>query len=46
MRDYIGWIAELSGTNALINESNTLIFRNLFATNHDIEFTSDFENQI
>lgn len=43
MRDYIGWIAELSGTNALINESNTLIFRNLFATNHDIEFTSDFE---
>ena len=43
MRDYIGWIAELSGTNALINKSNTLIFRNLFATNHDIEFTSDFE---
>ena len=43
MRDYLGWIAELSGTNALINESNTLIFRNLFATNHDIEFTSDFE---
>lgn len=43
MRDYIGWIAELSGTNALINESNTLIFRNLFTTNHDIEFTSDFE---
>lgn len=43
MRDYIGWIAELSGTNTLINESNTLIFRNLFATNHDIEFTSDFE---
>lgn len=43
MRDYIGWIAELSGTNALINESNTLIFRNLFATDHDIEFTSDFE---
>ena len=43
MRDYIGWIAELSGTNALINELNTLIFRNLFATNHDIEFTSDFE---
>lgn len=43
MRDYIGWIAELSGTNALINESNTLVFRNLFATNHDIEFTSDFE---
>lgn len=43
MRDYVGWIAELSGTNALINESNTLIFRNLFATNHDIEFTSDFE---
>lgn len=45
MRDYIGWIAELSGTNALINESNTLIFRNLFATNHDIEFTSDFEKK-
>lgn len=43
MRDYIGWIAELSGTNALINESNTLVFRNLFATDHDIEFTSDFE---
>nr|DAP69441.1 MAG TPA: tail protein [Caudoviricetes sp.] len=43
MRDYIGWIAELSGTNALINESNTLIFRNLFAADHDIEFTSDFE---
>lgn len=43
MRDYIGWIAELSGTNALINKSNTLIFRNLFTTNHDIEFTSDFE---
>ena len=43
MRDYIGWIAELSGTNALINESNTLVFRNLFTTNHDIEFTSDFE---
>lgn len=43
MRDYIGWIAELSGTNALINESNTLIFRNLFTANHDIEFTSDFE---
>lgn len=43
IRDYIGWIAELSGTNALINESNTLIFRNLFTTNHDIEFTSDFE---
>lgn len=43
MRDYIGWIAELSGTNAFINESNTLIFRNLFAANHDIEFTSDFE---
>lgn len=43
MRDYIGLIAELSGTNALINESNTLIFRNLFTTNHDIEFTSDFE---
>ena len=43
MRDYIGWIAELSGTNALINESNTLIFRNLFTADHDIEFTSDFE---
>ena len=43
MRDYIGWIAELSGTNALINESNELVFRNLFTTNHDIEFTSDFE---
>ena len=43
MRDYIGWIAELSGTNALINESNTLVFRNLFTANHDIEFTSDFE---
>lgn len=43
MRDYIGWIAELSGTNALISESNTLIFRNLFAADHDIEFTSDFE---
>ena len=43
MRDYIGWIAELSGTNALINESNTLVFRNLFTTDHDIEFTSDFE---
>lgn len=43
MRDYIGWIAELSGTNALINESNTIIFRNLFAADHDIEFTSDFE---
>lgn len=43
MRDYIGWIAELSGTNALINESNDLVFRNLFTTNHDIEFTSDFE---
>lgn len=43
MRDYVGWIAELSGTNAFINESNTLIFRNLFAADHDIEFTSDFE---
>ena len=43
MRDYIGWIAELSGTNVLINESNTLIFRNLFTADHDIEFTSDFE---
>lgn len=43
MRDYIGWIAELSGTNALINESNTLVFRNLFTADHDIEFTSDFE---
>ena len=43
MRDYIGWIAELSGTNALINELNTLIFRNLFTADHDIEFTSDFE---
>ena len=43
MRDYIGWIAELSGTNALINESNELVFRNLFAADHDIEFTSDFE---
>lgn len=43
MRDYLGWIAELSGTNALINESNTLIFRNLFIADHDIEFTSDFE---
>lgn len=43
MRDYIGWIAELSGTNVLINESNTLVFRNLFTADHDIEFTSDFE---
>lgn len=43
MRDYIGWIAELNGTNALINESNTLVFRNLFTADHDIEFTSDFE---
>ena len=43
MRDYIGWIAELSGTNALINESNILVFRNLFTADHDIEFTSDFE---
>lgn len=43
MRNYIGWIAELSGTNALINESNTLVFRNLFTADHDIEFTSDFE---
>lgn len=43
MRDYIGWIAELSGTNALINELNTLVFRNLFTADHDIEFTSDFE---
>lgn len=43
MRDYIGWIAELSGTNALINESNELVFRNLFTADHDIEFTSDFE---
>lgn len=43
MRDYIGWIAELSGTNAFINESNTLVFRNLFTADHDIEFTSDFE---
>lgn len=43
MRDYIGWIAELSGTNALINESNTLVFRNLFTADHNIEFTSDFE---
>ena len=43
MRDYIGWIAELSGTNALINESNTLVFRNLFTADYDIEFTSDFE---
>lgn len=43
MRDYIGWIAELSGANALINELNTLIFRNLFTADHDIEFTSDFE---
>lgn len=43
MRDYIGWIAELSGTNTFINESNTLIFRNLFTADHDIEFTSDFE---
>lgn len=43
MRDYIGWIAELSGTNVLINESNELVFRNLFTTDHDIEFTSDFE---
>ena len=43
MRDYIGWIAELSGTNALINESNTIVFRNLFTADHDIEFTSDFE---
>lgn len=43
MRDYVGWIAELSGTNALINESNTLVFRNLFTADHDIEFTSDFE---
>ena len=43
MRDYIGWIAELSGTNALINESNTLVFRNLCTADHDIEFTSDFE---
>lgn len=43
MRDYIGWIAELSGTNALINESNELVFRSLFTADHDIEFTSDFE---
>lgn len=43
MREYIGWIAELSGTNAYINSDNKLAFRKLFTANHEIDFTSDFD---
>lgn len=43
MRDYIGWISELSGHNAYITEDNKLSFRKLFIKNHDIEYASDFD---
>lgn len=43
VRDYIGWIAELSGLNAYITTDNRLSFRKILVTNHAIEYASDFD---
>ena len=43
MRNYLGWIAELDGKNALIDRANRIVFRSLLTDNHDIEYASDFD---
>lgn len=43
MRDYLGWIAELSGCNAMVNELNEIIFIKPFSKNHTIDIASNFD---
>lgn len=41
MRNYIGWIAELNGSNAFVNENGTVVFRDLATVSYD---TVDIES--
>jgi hypothetical protein len=43
MRNYIGWIAELSGKNCYINDSNVLTFENLASVDHAVNVASNFD---
>lgn len=42
IRNYLGWIAECDGKNAFIEEDK-IVFRALAASEHEIDFCSDYE---
>ena len=43
MRNYLGWIGEISGTNVFIDSNNSVVFKQLLTTDHTISSATDFE---